>query len=391
MLVLCAAMSTNHSAKKYRRSDFNYALPAELIAQQPLSERAASRLLCLERSSGNCQDRNFAALPNLLRAGDLLVFNNTSVIKARLLGRKASGGKLEVLVERLCSETEVLAHVRASKSPKPGTMLEFADGVQAEMIAREGSLFRLAFSAPVLTVLDAQGHVPLPPYIEREDDAQDESRYQTVFAETPGAVAAPTAGLHFDTAMLETLRAAGVASTKITLHVGAGTFQPVRADALEEHHMHAEWLAVNDKAVAAVQAAKARGGRVIAVGTTAVRALESAARAHGGNLAAHVGDTQLFLHPGEPFHVIDGLLTNFHLPESTLVMLVAAFAGYQATMQAYEHAVEQRYRFFSYGDAMLILDELPKHSSAQAAGEPAVNKQDVSKASVEKMSKELEG
>ena len=335
-----------------RRQDFHFDLPPELIAQQPAPERPASRLLHLERASGAWHDRQFRELPNLLRAGDLLVLNDTRVIPARLWGRKETGGRVEVLVERPLDERAALAHVRASKAPKPGSRLVFAQGVMAEVTGREADLFRLEFDRPLMAVLEAQGHMPLPPYIEREDAALDAERYQTVYARHPGAVAAPTAGLHFDEALLAELAERGIEQARVTLHVGAGTFQPVRVDDIAQHRMHSEWLRVPADVVAAVQRTRARGGRVVAVGTTVVRSLETAAL--DGSLQAYEGETDIFITPGFRFRVVDALITNFHLPESTLLMLVCAFAGHETIMRAYRHAVAQRYRFFSYGDAMFI-------------------------------------
>ena len=337
-----------------RRSDFTFDLPPELIAQHPAAERSASRLLCLDGSSGERTDRMFRDLPALLRAGDLLVFNNTRVIPARLFGHKASGGKVEVLVERVLDARRVLAHVRASKPSKPGTALNLEGGITATVTGRHDDLFELSFGGeqPVVELLEAHGHMPLPPYIARADAGEDRERYQTVYAEKRGAVAAPTAGLHFDQAMLDTLSAQGVEFAFVTLHVGAGTFQPVRVDDLREHKMHSEYIEVPEAVVEAVARARTRGGRVVAVGTTSVRALESAAR--GGRLQAFSGDTNIFITPGYTFRVVDVLVTNFHLPESTLLMLVCAFAGFEHTMAAYRHAVAQGYRFFSYGDAMFI-------------------------------------
>ncbi len=335
-----------------RRRDFHYDLPPELIAQTPAAERPASRLLHLRREDGALFDRRFRDLPQLLRPGDLLVLNDTRVIPARLHGRKETGGRVEVLVERPLGEREALAHVRASKAPKPGTRLHFEEAATAEVTGREGDLFRLVFDAPLMAVLDAHGHMPLPPYIEREDEAEDAERYQTVYAAHPGAVAAPTAGLHFDEALLAILAGQGVEQARVTLHVGAGTFQPVRVDDIREHRMHSEWLRVPADVVAAVERTRARGGRVVAVGTTVVRSLETAARE--GELRPYEGETDIFITPGFRFRVVDALITNFHLPESTLLMLVSAFAGHETVMRAYRHAVEQRYRFFSYGDAMFI-------------------------------------
>jgi S-adenosylmethionine:tRNA ribosyltransferase-isomerase len=335
-----------------RVADFHFELPEALIARHPLAERRASRLLVLDGETGTLNHRHFAELLDYLRPGDLMVFNNTRVIPARLFGQKASGGKLEILVERVLDSHRVLAHVRSSKSPKPGSMLLIDGGGEAEMVARHDALFELKFAEEVLPLLDRVGHMPLPPYIDRPDEDSDRERYQTVYARHAGAVAAPTAGLHFDQALLEAIAAKGVASAFVTLHVGAGTFQPVRVERIEDHHMHHEWLEVGQDVVDAVAACRARGGRVIAVGTTSVRSLESAAR--DGELKVFSGDTDIFLYPGRPFHVVDALVTNFHLPESTLLMLVSAFAGYPETMAAYAAAVEQGYRFFSYGDAMFI-------------------------------------
>jgi S-adenosylmethionine:tRNA ribosyltransferase-isomerase len=340
--------------RSYTVADFDYTLPAELVAQQPAPERSAARLL--DGRGALPADRVFRELPDLLQAGDLIVFNDTRVLKARLYGRKDSGGAVEVLVERVLPDHEVLAHLRASKSPRPGTRLQFADDrFGAEVLGRGGpddSLFHLRFDGEPLALLDAHGHVPLPPYITHADSAQDAERYQTVFAERPGAVAAPTASLHFDADVLARLAARGIQSTRVTLHVGAGTFQPVRVDDLAEHRMHSEWFEVGDAAIAAIDAARARGGRVVAAGTTTLRALESAAL--GGTLQAGARETDLFIRPGFPFRVVDLLVTNFHLPRSTLLMLVSAFAGYEHVRALYRHAVEARYRFFSYGDAMLL-------------------------------------
>ena len=333
-------------------ADFSFQLPDALIARHPLAERRASRLLVLEGESGELSHRRFADLLEQVHPGDLMVFNDTRVIPARLFGRKASGGKLEILVERVLDGHRVLAHVRSSKSPKPGTQILLEGGGEAEMLARHDALFELRFADEVLPLLERIGHMPLPPYIDRPDEAADRERYQTVYAQRAGAVAAPTAGLHFDEALLAALRDKGVETAYVTLHVGAGTFQPVRVECIEEHHMHREWLEVGQDVVDAVAACRARGGRVIAVGTTSVRSLETAAR--DGVLRPFSGDTDIFLSPGKPFHVVDALVTNFHLPESTLLMLVCAFAGYPETMAAYAEAVAQGYRFFSYGDAMFI-------------------------------------
>ncbi|EHQ52129.1 S-adenosylmethionine:tRNA ribosyltransferase-isomerase [Ectothiorhodospira sp. PHS-1] len=334
-------------------SDFTFDLPPELIAQAPLPERSASRLLHLDGASGALADRHVRDLPDLLRPGDLLVFNDTRVIPARLHGRKRdSGGRVEVLVERLEDRHQVLAHLRASKSPGAGVWLWLEEAAEAQVLGREGDLFRLRFTDPVLEVLERHGHMPLPPYIDRPDTQDDRRRYQTVFARSPGAVAAPTAGLHFDEALLERIRARGVETASVTLHVGAGTFQPVRVQDIREHVMHAEWVQVSARTCDQVAACKARGGRVVAVGTTSVRSLESAAR--GGALAPFEGDTRLFIVPGYDYRVVDALVTNFHLPESTLLMLVSAFAGRDQVLAAYRHAVRERYRFFSYGDAMFM-------------------------------------
>ena len=343
-------------------ADFDFNLPAELIAQHPASERSASRLL--DATGTVPVHRIFKDLPQQLRAGDLLVFNDTRVIKARLFGKKSSGGAVEALVERVLPVfgddgdqvgNEVWAHLRASKSPRAGAVLRFADAFDAQVLGRvgpDGALFHLRFPAPALALLQAHGHVPLPPYITHADDANDERRYQTIFAARDGAVAAPTAALHFDDAVLAELAARGVGRAAITLHVGAGTFQPVRCDTLSEHRMHSEWFEVGAATVAAIDATRAAGGRIVAVGTTTLRALESAAR--GGVLRAFVGETDIFITPGFKFQVVDLLLTNFHLPKSTLMMLVSALAGHAKVMALYEQAIQERYRFFSYGDAMLL-------------------------------------
>lgn len=337
-----------------QRQQFSYELPPELIAQAPLSRRGDSRLLWLDAPRGTVADLRFAELERLLRPGDLLVFNDTRVIPARLFGHKDSGGRVELLVERVLDEHTVLAHLRASKTPKAGTRLRFEPALDALVEQREGDLFRVRFEAgePVLALLERHGHMPLPPYIRRADEQADRERYQTVYAREPGAVAAPTAGLHFDQELLAALQARGVGQAFVTLHVGAGTFQPVRAEHIEEHRMHSEYVVVEEAVVDAVAETRARGGRVIAVGTTVVRSLESAARA--GTLRPLSGETDIFIYPGYEFQVVDALLTNFHLPESTLLMLVCAFGGYEPVMQAYRHAVAESYRFFSYGDAMFI-------------------------------------
>jgi S-adenosylmethionine:tRNA ribosyltransferase-isomerase len=335
-----------------RRSDFYFQLPPELIAQYPLPERSASRLLCLDKD-GKVEDRLFTDLQDLLKVGDLLVFNNTRVIPARMFGSKETGGKVEVLVERILDDHRVLAHVRASKSPKAGSQLSLEGGVKVTVLGREGELFELRYEgSPVIKQLEQHGHIPLPPYIERADESHDRERYQTVYAQKQGAVAAPTAGLHFDQPLLDKLTAKGVSFAFVTLHVGAGTFQPVRVDNIADHHMHAEYIEVDDEVVAAVEATRAAGGRVIAVGTTSVRAMESAV--YNGRLSNFSGDTDIFITPGYHFQIIDALITNFHLPESTLLMLVCAFGGYDSVMSAYRHAVSEKYRFFSYGDAMFL-------------------------------------
>jgi len=335
-----------------QRSDFNYELPPELIAQVPLAERRASRLLVLDGATGALADRAFADLPELLAAGDLLVFNDTRVLPARVIGRKPTGGRVECLLERLLAPKRALVHLRASHTPQPGAELELPDGARARVAARAGELFELELDRDVVPYLEAHGQTPLPPYIARAPDAADRERYQTVFARASGAVAAPTAGLHFDSSVLDALAARGIERAFVTLHVGAGTFAPVRADRIEDHELHAEWLEVSAATCGAVDRCRRDGGRVVAVGTTSVRALETAAR--GGRLVPFAGDSRLFIYPGFEFRVVDRLVTNFHLPESSLLMLVAAFAGREHTLAAYRHAVAERYRFFSYGDAMLV-------------------------------------
>lgn len=339
--------------------DFDYALPPELIAQHPAPDRTASRLLHVD-AAGGLHDRRFAELPALLHAGDLLVLNDTRVIKARLFGAKATGGKVEALVERITGERTALAQLRASKTPGPGSVIRFAEAFDVTIRGREGEFFLLEFPAPVLELLDRHGALPLPPYITHAAEAEDDRRYQTVFGREPGAVAAPTAGLHFDEAMLDRVRAVGVATAFVTLHVGAGTFQPVRVEHIAEHRMHSERYTVPAATVEAIARTRAAGGRIIAVGTTSLRALESAAR--GGSLRAESGDTDLFITPGFTFRVVDALITNFHLPKSTLLMLVSAFAGMEPIRRAYAHAIAARYRFFSYGDAMFL--ERPSTESA---------------------------
>jgi S-adenosylmethionine:tRNA ribosyltransferase-isomerase len=348
---------TSPATRTFTLGDFDFHLPEELIAQAPATERTASRLL--DGLGPTPTDRIFKDLPSLLRAGDLLVFNNTRVIKARLFGAKATGGAVEALVERVLPGHEVLAHLRASKSPKPGATVRFADAFDAEVLGRggpDGGLFHLRFPSDPLPLLDAHGHVPLPPYITHEDTAEDERRYQTVFARKPGAVAAPTAALHFDEALLQALAERGIQRAEVTLHVGAGTFQPVRTDNLAEHKMHSEWFEVPEATAQAIERTRAAGGRIVSVGTTTLRALESAAlnAPPGHILQAGSRDTDIFITPGFDLKVVDVLITNFHLPKSTLLMLVSALAGYEHIQALYRHAIEQRYRFFSYGDAMLI-------------------------------------
>ncbi len=335
-----------------RRSDFAYELPEELIAQEPLAARSASRLLRVDGGAAAWSDHAFRDLPRLLDPGDLLVFNDTRVSPARVFGAKATGGRVEILIERIVGERTALAQVRASKTPRPGSGISLEGGAAVRVTGRQDDLFELVFDQPVLAVLEAHGHMPLPPYIRRPDDPADRERYQTVFASEPGAVAAPTAGLHFDAPLLEQLAERGVRTARVTLHVGAGTFQPVREDDLSRHTMHAERARVDESVCAAAREARAAGRRVVAVGTTVVRSLESAAA--GGELKPWEGETRLFIRPGYRFRAVDGLITNFHLPESTLLMLVSAFAGTSTVLAAYRHAVARRYRVFSYGDAMLL-------------------------------------
>ncbi|MBQ4811970.1 tRNA preQ1(34) S-adenosylmethionine ribosyltransferase-isomerase QueA [Pseudoalteromonas luteoviolacea] len=339
-----------------RVADFSFELPDELIARHPKAERTSSRLLTLNGESGELEHKIFKDIIDLIEPEDLIIFNNTKVIPARMFGQKATGGKVEVLVERILDEHRVLAHIRSSKSPKPGAELILEGKAQATMVARHGELFELAFEGEhsVLTILDEIGHMPLPPYIDRPDEEGDKERYQTVYSEKPGAVAAPTAGLHFDDTLMAQLKEKGVDMAFVTLHVGAGTFQPVRVDDVKDHNMHSEYIEVPEDVVDAVTRCKQRGGRVIAVGTTSVRSLESAAKVHGGELKTFYGDTDIFIFPGYQFNVVDVMITNFHLPESTLIMLVSAFSGQEHIMRAYKTAIEERYRFFSYGDAMFL-------------------------------------
>lgn len=336
-----------------KKSDFKYLLPEALIAQKPLAERDGSRLLCMDRNTSVTIDRQFSDFIDLINERDVLVFNDTKVIPARLFGNKQSGGKVEILIERILDDYHAIAHVKASKSPKPGTLIKLDKGFQCLVQGRVDDLFLLEFDDfKVLELLEQIGHIPLPPYITRADDESDLTRYQTVFAKESGAVAAPTAGLHFDLAMMNKIKAKGAQIVFVTLHVGSGTFQPVRVEDLSDHIMHKEFFAVNQETVDAVKLARARGGRVVAIGTTSVRALESASKS--GVLVAGFGDTDLFITPGYQFNSVDAILTNFHLPESTLLMLVSAFAGYQSIMGAYNHAIDHSYRFFSYGDAMFL-------------------------------------
>jgi len=336
--------------RRMQASDFHFDLPAELIAQEPLAVRSDSRLLRV--MAEGLADLRFSDLPGELQSGDLLVLNDTRVIPARLFGQKRSGGKIEVLLERILDDDTALVQMRSSKSPKPGAELQFAENITAELLRREGPFFVLQFSAPALTVFNRLGHMPLPPYIDRPDTAADVDRYQTVFSATPGAVAAPTAGLHFDDALLSRIAALNVEIAKVTLHVGAGTFQPVRQEQIDAKQLHSERVIVSQTLCDKVAATRKRGGRVIAVGTTVMRCLETAARS--GELAPYNGETSLFIQPGYCFNVVDAMVTNFHLPESSLLMLVSAFAGQDRILAAYRHAVAERYRFFSYGDAMFL-------------------------------------
>lgn len=340
-----------------KKSDFHFDLPPELIAQAPLPTRSASRLLLVDAATQRIEDRRFVELADLLQPGDLLVFNDTRVLPARLFGRKDSGGAVEILIERVTGTHEARAQLGVSKKPKAGGRILLQDGTEISVLGRDGEFFILRFDTvePIEKVLLRLGRMPLPPYIERDADGADDDRYQTVFARTAGAVAAPTAGLHFDETLFEALTARGIDTGYITLHVGAGTFQPMRAERLEDHTMHREWLNVGAELVQKIRHTRARGGRVVAVGTTVVRALESSLR--DGEIAPFAGETQIFIFPGYRIRSVDALVTNFHLPESTLLMLVSAFAGRALVFDAYRHAVEQRYRFFSYGDAMLIFPD----------------------------------
>jgi S-adenosylmethionine:tRNA ribosyltransferase-isomerase len=335
-----------------RRSDYHYELPPELIAQEPAAERGASRLLALCGSTGAVRDLQFPDLADLLEPGDLLVRNDTRVLPARVHGRKSTGGQVEILVERITGERTFVAHVRSSKGARAGHVIELPLGARAAVLGPRDGLVEIELDRPVGPYFEEHGEMPLPPYIQRAADAADRERYQTVYAREAGAVAAPTAGLHFDAGLFARLAAKGVEVADVTLHVGAGTFQPVREDDITRHRMHSEWLRVPAETVAVIEAARARGGRVVAIGTTVVRSLESAASS--GRLAPYAGETQIFIYPGFRFRVVDALVTNFHLPESTLLMLVSAFAGREHVLGAYAHAVRERYRFFSYGDAMFV-------------------------------------
>lgn len=336
-------------------SDFGYELPDELIARYPADERSSSRLLLLDRETGDIEHRVFSDLVQLVEPNDLLVFNNSKVMPARLYGSKETGGKVEILVERIVDQHTVLAHVRASKTPKAGSLILLTNAIKISVLGREHDLFKLKFLTEIsaVDILERVGHMPLPPYIDRDDESWDRERYQTVYADPKGSVAAPTAGLHFDEKLIRQLGELGVDMAFLTLHVGAGTFQPVRVENIKEHHMHAEWITVSQEVCDKVRVAKERGGRVIAVGTTTVRSLESAALS--GELKPFEGDTDIFIYPGFGFKVIDGMITNFHLPESSLLMLVAAFVGREKMMNAYTVAIKEKYRFYSYGDAMMIV------------------------------------
>ncbi len=342
-----------------KTADFDYHLPEELIAQNPPRQRGDSRLLVLDPAADDMQDAHFSSLADWLQPDDLLLFNDTRVFPARLFGHKASGGRIEILVERLIDDFEILVMLRASKAPREGVRLLLEGQIACQVLGRQGEFFRLRQNGPEswLDLLQTHGHIPLPPYIQRTDGKEDHERYQTVFARQTGAVAAPTAGLHFSESMLQHLQDKGIGVDFVTLHVGAGTFQPVRVDDVSSHEMHAEWIDVSEGVVRRIEETRKKGGRVIAVGTTVVRSLESAAA--DGELRPLAGDTRLFITPGYRFRVVDAMLTNFHLPRSTLLMLVSAFAGKNFILRAYEHAVRQRYRFFSYGDAMLIRNRIP--------------------------------
>lgn len=361
-----------------RRDDFFYQLPSELIAHYPEPERSASRLLSLDGVTGEMQHLTFRDCIHLINADDLVIFNNTKVIPARLYGHKETGGKVEILIERVLDSRRALSQIRASKSPKPGTKLRIGEDAWVMVEGREKEFFKLHFeSGDLYHLLERYGHMPLPPYIERQDEDIDRQRYQTVFAEKPGAVAAPTAGLHFDESVLEALAEKGVDTAFVTLHVGAGTYQPVRVDNIKEHLMHSEYIDVDEQVCQKIEAAKARGGRVIAVGTTCVRSLETAAaqaQKKGLTIAPYSGDTDIFIYPGYRFKCVDSMITNFHLPESTLLMLVCAFSGYDNIFKAYQCAIDKQYRFFSYGDA-LFLTRQPQGMAQEAVQGHTMGKQ----------------
>lgn len=346
--------------------DFYFELPEELIASFPLKERSASRLLSLNGDSGELKHGEFRDVLQFIQPGDLMVFNDTRVIPARLFGQKASGGRVEVLVERVLDSKRALTHIRSSRSPKPGSHLMLDGGIEAEMVARHENLFELRFliDGNIIDLLEEHGHMPLPPYMKREDQLSDRERYQTVYNRKPGAVAAPTAGLHFDDQLLADLEAKGVKQAFVTLHVGAGTFQPVKVDNIDEHVMHSEYIEVSAEVCELVRETRANGGRVIAVGTTSVRSLESASQK--GEIEPFFGDSDIFIFPGYEFKSVDAMITNFHLSESTLLMLVSAFSGYEHIKKAYQEAVEQRYRFFSYGDAMYLTRQSDSQSELQS-------------------------
>ena len=337
-----------------RRDEFSYQLPDDLIAQFPVEQRDSSRLLAMEYPSGKITDLDFSSLPGLLKSGDLLVFNDTRVIPARLFGHKESGGKVEILIERILDDQRMLAQVRASKTPKPGSVIHLQEGINLELKQRQDDMFVLDVigEMSVLEVMQQVGHMPLPPYIQREDDVQDAERYQTVYAKIPGAVAAPTAGLHFTDELMQDITDRDIECVFVTLHVGAGTFQPVRVEDIEDHKMHHEYVQVSADVCEKVKRCKERGGHVVAVGTTAVRCLETAVQVN--EIKPYQGETDIFIYPGYEFKVVDALITNFHLSESTLLMLVSAFAGRENILNAYQHAIDERYRFFSYGDAMFL-------------------------------------
>lgn len=350
--------------RAFTLSDFDFELPPELIAQHPAAQRSGSRLL--DGRSTPPVDRIYRELPGLLQKGDLLIFNDTKVVKARLYGEKPTGGKLELLVERVLHGNEVVAHMKVGKKPTIGTLLQMTGGFTARLMGRwptdDGALFRLVFSDEPYALMQQHGHVPLPPYITHNDEAEDESRYQTVFARAPGAVAAPTAALHFDEELLTQLADQGIQRASVTLHVGAGTFQPVKTENIADHQMHAERFVIPTETIEKIRQTKMKGGRIVAVGTTSVRTLESWASTEQTE-----GDTCIFITPGFEFKVVDVLLTNFHLPKSTLMMLVSAFAGYDHVMALYRHAIQQRYRFFSYGDAMMLEKKFPDPVNSQTA------------------------